>query len=200
MPPPSLLRNWCKIRFQCSISRVQCLNGDVLVPTALTDGPITGTYRLKQFHFHWGASDDRGSEHTVGGTKYPAEVNVVYNIIYIYIYAKLCFINFTFLIYLESKKHVTCVSSSTWCTGTPNIQALVMLPASLMVWLWSEYFWRLVGDQICCALVFATGTSLTFPIMCCFSFSFWQIGEANANLQKVLDAFDTIKCKVGRAY
>lgn len=43
-------------------------------PAALTDGPISGIYRLKQFHFHWGASDDRGSEHTVAGTKYPAEV------------------------------------------------------------------------------------------------------------------------------
>lgn len=41
---------------------------------ALTGGPISGTYRLKQFHFHWGASDDRGSEHTVAGTKYAAEV------------------------------------------------------------------------------------------------------------------------------
>lgn len=44
---------------------------------ALTDGPITGTYRLKQFHFHWGASDDKGSEHTVDGTKYPAEVTML---------------------------------------------------------------------------------------------------------------------------
>ncbi|XP_049895524.1 carbonic anhydrase 1-like [Epinephelus moara] len=42
--------------------------------STLTDGPISGVYRLKQFHFHWGASDDKGSEHTVGGTKYPAEV------------------------------------------------------------------------------------------------------------------------------
>ncbi|KAG9356132.1 hypothetical protein JZ751_000976 [Albula glossodonta] len=40
--------------------------------------PITGTYRLKQFHFHWGASDDRGSEHTVGGTKYPCELHLVH--------------------------------------------------------------------------------------------------------------------------
>ena len=42
---------------------------------ALTEGPISGTYRLKQFHFHWGASDDRGSEHTVSGTKYASEVH-----------------------------------------------------------------------------------------------------------------------------
>lgn len=41
---------------------------------ALTGGPITGTYRLKQFHFHWGASDYRGSEHTVNGIKFPCEV------------------------------------------------------------------------------------------------------------------------------
>lgn len=41
---------------------------------ALTGGPISGTYRLKQFHFHWGASDERGSEHTVNGIKFPCEV------------------------------------------------------------------------------------------------------------------------------
>ncbi|KAM9332495.1 carbonic anhydrase 1-like [Pholidichthys leucotaenia] len=46
--------------------------------STLTDGPISGTYRLKQFHFHWGASDDRGSEHTVAGTKYPAELHLVH--------------------------------------------------------------------------------------------------------------------------
>lgn len=53
------------------------MNGDVFVLAALTNGPITGTYRLKQFHFHWGASDDKGSEHTVNGAMYPAEVNTV---------------------------------------------------------------------------------------------------------------------------
>eukprot|EP00066_Takifugu_rubripes_P029077 XP_011618343.1 PREDICTED: carbonic anhydrase 1-like [Takifugu rubripes] len=31
--------------------------------STLTEGPITGIYRLKQFHFHWGASDDKGSSH-----------------------------------------------------------------------------------------------------------------------------------------
>lgn len=41
---------------------------------ALREGPITGVYRLKQFHFHWGGSDDKGSEHTVAGKMYPAEV------------------------------------------------------------------------------------------------------------------------------
>ncbi|XP_029004026.1 carbonic anhydrase 1-like [Betta splendens] len=46
--------------------------------STLTDGPISGTYRLKQFHFHWGATDDRGSEHTVQGAKFPAELHLVH--------------------------------------------------------------------------------------------------------------------------
>ncbi|KAB5586552.1 hypothetical protein PHYPO_G00003010 [Pangasianodon hypophthalmus] len=46
--------------------------------STLTGGPITGTYRLKQFHFHWGSSDDKGSEHTVDGKLYPAELHLVH--------------------------------------------------------------------------------------------------------------------------
>ncbi|KAL7842885.1 hypothetical protein SRHO_G00245740 [Serrasalmus rhombeus] len=42
--------------------------------STLTGGPVTGTYRLKQFHFHWGSADERGSEHTIGGTKFPCEM------------------------------------------------------------------------------------------------------------------------------
>ncbi|XP_026217880.1 carbonic anhydrase 1-like [Anabas testudineus] len=52
--------------------------GDDTDSSTLTGGPISGTYRLKQFHFHWGACDDRGSEHTVNGTKYPAELHLVH--------------------------------------------------------------------------------------------------------------------------
>ncbi|XP_067290884.1 carbonic anhydrase 2 [Pseudorasbora parva] len=46
--------------------------------STLTGGPISGKYRLKQFHFHWGASDDKGSEHTVNGKCYPAELHLVH--------------------------------------------------------------------------------------------------------------------------
>ncbi|KAJ8010135.1 hypothetical protein DPEC_G00071840 [Dallia pectoralis] len=46
--------------------------------STLTGGPVSGTYRLKQFHFHWGASNNRGSEHTVAGTKYAAELHLVH--------------------------------------------------------------------------------------------------------------------------
>ncbi|XP_029686272.1 carbonic anhydrase [Takifugu rubripes] len=46
--------------------------------STLTGGPITGTYRLRQFHFHWGASDDRGSEHTINNVKFPSELHLVH--------------------------------------------------------------------------------------------------------------------------
>uniref|UniRef100_A0A8C1WYP4 carbonic anhydrase n=1 Tax=Cyprinus carpio TaxID=7962 RepID=A0A8C1WYP4_CYPCA len=42
--------------------------------STLAGGPVTGIYRLRQFHFHWGSSDDKGSEHTIAGTKFPCEV------------------------------------------------------------------------------------------------------------------------------
>ncbi|XP_012912395.1 carbonic anhydrase 5A, mitochondrial isoform X1 [Mustela putorius furo] len=41
-------------------------------------GPLENHYRLKQFHFHWGATDERGSEHTVDGRVYPAELHLVH--------------------------------------------------------------------------------------------------------------------------
>ncbi|XP_053322709.1 carbonic anhydrase 2-like isoform X2 [Spea bombifrons] len=47
---------------------------DVLV----TGGPFNGKYRLRQFHFHWGRSDDHGSEHRVDGQAYAAELHIVH--------------------------------------------------------------------------------------------------------------------------
>uniref|UniRef100_A0A3Q3W2L9 Carbonic anhydrase n=1 Tax=Mola mola TaxID=94237 RepID=A0A3Q3W2L9_MOLML len=93
--------------------------------STLKDGPISGIYRLKQFHFHWGASDDRGSEHTVAGTKFAAELHLVH-----------------------------------WNTKYPSFGDAASQPDGLAV----------VGV-------------------------FLQIGAENANLQKVLDAFDSIKTK-----
>ncbi|XP_034524153.1 carbonic anhydrase 2 isoform X1 [Ailuropoda melanoleuca] len=46
--------------------------------TMLKGGPLTGTYRLIQFHFHWGSSDGQGSEHTVDKKKYAAELHLVH--------------------------------------------------------------------------------------------------------------------------
>lgn len=44
-------------------------------PSALTGGPLgNNEYRLVQFHLHWGSNNKQGSEHTVDGKAYPAEV------------------------------------------------------------------------------------------------------------------------------
>ncbi|XP_053874949.1 carbonic anhydrase 1 [Malaclemys terrapin pileata] len=46
--------------------------------SVVTGGPLTGNYRLHQFHFHWGQADDHGSEHTVDGAKYASELHLVH--------------------------------------------------------------------------------------------------------------------------
>ncbi|XP_073488002.1 carbonic anhydrase 2-like isoform X2 [Aquarana catesbeiana] len=46
--------------------------------SVLKGGALHGTYRLKQFHFHWGSCDGHGSEHTVDGVKYEAELHLVH--------------------------------------------------------------------------------------------------------------------------
>jgi len=51
--------------------------------SSLTGGPIVGEFKLAQFHFHWGADNNCGSEHTLDGRCYPAEVHLVhYNTFY----------------------------------------------------------------------------------------------------------------------
>lgn len=38
-------------------------------------GGLGGTYVADQVHFHWGFSNEQGSEHVLDRRKYPAEVN-----------------------------------------------------------------------------------------------------------------------------
>lgn len=44
----------------------------------ISGGPLKDMYRLEQFHFHWGSSDHQGSEHTIDGKTYPAELHLVH--------------------------------------------------------------------------------------------------------------------------
>ncbi|XP_023560998.1 carbonic anhydrase 5A, mitochondrial isoform X4 [Octodon degus] len=46
--------------------------------SGISGGPLENHYRLKQFHFHWGAVDMRGSEHTVDGHTFAAELHLVH--------------------------------------------------------------------------------------------------------------------------
>ena len=45
---------------------VATLPGDVGV---LSGGPLDGDYQVLQLHFHWGANDTKGSEHTLDGAR-----------------------------------------------------------------------------------------------------------------------------------
>merc|ERR1711974_153279 len=44
----------------------------------LCGGGLEGEYELWQLHAHWGDDDCRGSEHTVDGKMYPAELHLVH--------------------------------------------------------------------------------------------------------------------------
>jgi len=44
---------------------------------SISGGDLSGNFSLFQFHFHWGSSKIAGSEHTVDGAQYPAEVFVI---------------------------------------------------------------------------------------------------------------------------
>ena len=46
--------------------------------SSLTGGPLSEKYQIAQFHFHWGKDNDSGSEHTVDGKMYAAEVHLVH--------------------------------------------------------------------------------------------------------------------------
>nr|XP_020761504.1 carbonic anhydrase 5A, mitochondrial isoform X2 [Odocoileus virginianus texanus] len=46
--------------------------------SGISGGPLENHYRLKQFHFHWGAVNEWGSEHMVDDHAYPAELHLVH--------------------------------------------------------------------------------------------------------------------------
>jgi len=46
--------------------------------SSLSGGPLDSTYHLAQFHAHWGGENGRGSEHTVDGKMFSAELHLVH--------------------------------------------------------------------------------------------------------------------------
>lgn len=40
----------------------------------VTGGPLRDRFHFEQFHLHWGSTNDKGSEHTINGQLYAAEV------------------------------------------------------------------------------------------------------------------------------
>ncbi|GJQ71107.1 hypothetical protein Trydic_g1012 [Trypoxylus dichotomus] len=45
---------------------------------AIVGGPLRFSYEFEQVHFHWGKTDDVGSEHTIDGQHYPLEMHAVH--------------------------------------------------------------------------------------------------------------------------
>jgi len=52
--------------------------GDGDMPMIQAQTLLEGDYHLGQFHFHWGSAMDKGSEHTVDGRRYFAELHLVH--------------------------------------------------------------------------------------------------------------------------
>lgn len=46
--------------------------------SSLSGGPLNDEYELLQFHAHWGSANDHGSEHTVDGRTFAAELHLVH--------------------------------------------------------------------------------------------------------------------------
>ena len=56
---------------------VSLAGGDYVV----SGGGLVGSYKTVQFHLHWGAHENEGSEHVVNGKAYPAEVRGARNLV-----------------------------------------------------------------------------------------------------------------------
>ncbi|MBN3281455.1 CAH5B anhydrase, partial [Polyodon spathula] len=63
-----------KSRLKCRSLKCLNQNGIRHFGAALSGGPLRNQCRLCQFHFHWGENNAVGSEHTIDGTRFPAEI------------------------------------------------------------------------------------------------------------------------------
>ncbi|ODN02460.1 Carbonic anhydrase 2 [Orchesella cincta] len=58
---------------------IQIQLGNDITSDLVMDGDyFKGSYRFSQLHFHWGSHEDKGSEHTVNGNGYVAELHLVH--------------------------------------------------------------------------------------------------------------------------
>ncbi|PFX18749.1 receptor-type tyrosine-protein phosphatase gamma-like [Stylophora pistillata] len=72
------------VNYEKSVSAKLFNNGHTVQATFLTGksnisgGNLTSHFRALQMHFHWGSENSRGSEHQVGGRKFPLEIHIVH--------------------------------------------------------------------------------------------------------------------------
>ena len=56
-------------------------NGGRIISNLLFSRPVLGegqSYQMLQLHFHWGADNTKGSEHTINGEEFPMEMHIVH--------------------------------------------------------------------------------------------------------------------------
>lgn len=60
-------------------SVVFAVDNDTRHPVNISGGPLSYRYQFHEIHLHFGLDDRTGSEHTVDGHAFPAEVSVLYS-------------------------------------------------------------------------------------------------------------------------
>ena len=80
----------------------------------VSGGGLPGVYTTVQLHLHWGSNNSRGSEHTMDGMMYPAEV--CYVRCYICGSVKLCIMKVITLVKAETiaRKNASMCLSRNW--------------------------------------------------------------------------------------
>ncbi|XP_037793892.1 carbonic anhydrase 1-like [Penaeus monodon] len=59
-------------------AQIEWTTTDIREVPNVSGGNLGDTYAFAQFHFHWGKKNNRGSEHTFNGKKFPAELHLVH--------------------------------------------------------------------------------------------------------------------------
>jgi len=87
----------------------------------LIGGGISGVFMLKEFHFHWGCSIRKGSEHTINGRQYPMEVCITSIVLYnlnqylFYLSRQIAYKLVKFLLYTVTDRHKTFSGTHVSC-------------------------------------------------------------------------------------
>lgn len=80
LPPLRFINHWA-----ADICLTMAIAGDTVLikppkecQMSLDGGPLSGSYILDQLHFHWGETDNNGTEHCIDGLKSSMEAHLVY--------------------------------------------------------------------------------------------------------------------------
>ncbi|XP_071955005.1 carbonic anhydrase 2-like isoform X2 [Antedon mediterranea] len=78
LPPIQCTDDWDVIRPMSIIYNGHTVKVTLDGTYRSTGGMLPSEYVAEQLHFHWGSSNDIGSEHTIAKSSYPAEMHIVH--------------------------------------------------------------------------------------------------------------------------